>query len=168
MSVDDIVRAFEKLRAELVVAGDGPERKNLERISGENVEFAGYVSEVEKKELLAGAKAFIFNGQNEDFGISPVEALAAGTPLIGVEEGMTQYQVIEGKSGYTFPRDASGRSIREAVERFEAEGVVWDDAAIKEFAGRFSVGTFQKRMYAALEQAAENADVTPDWYKKIT
>lgn len=166
-SVDDIVRAFDGIDAELVVAGDGPERKKLERMAGENVEFAGYVSESEKKELLAGAKAFVFNGQDEDFGISPVEALAAGTPLIGVEEGMTQYQIVDGKNGYTFARDASGVSIRQAMERFESGGVAWDDATIEEFADRFSVDAFHGRMHDAVGRAAENADVTPDWYEEV-
>lgn len=166
-SVDDIVRAFDGLDAKLVVAGDGPERKKLERMAGENVEFAGYVSEEEKKELLAGAKAFVFNGQDEDFGISPVEALAAGTPLIGVKEGMTQYQIIDGKNGYTFGRDASGASIRETVERFESRGVTWDDASIEEFADRFSVDAFHERMHEAVDRAAENADVTPEWYGEV-
>jgi len=85
--IDGIVRAFNESGHRLVVAGDGPERERLESIAGDNVEFAGFVSEERKRELLAGAKAFVFNGRDEDFGIAPVEALAAGTPLLGVEEG---------------------------------------------------------------------------------
>lgn len=166
-SVEDIVRAFDGLDAKLVVAGDGPEREKLERMAGENVEFAGYVSKSEKKQLLAGAKAFVFNGQDEDFGISPVEALAAGTPLIGVEEGMTQYQIVNGKNGYTFTRDTSGEPIREAVERFQTDGVAWDDAAIAEFADRFSVDAFHERVHEAVDRATENADVTPEWYEEV-
>ena len=97
--IDGIVRAFNESGHTLVVAGDGPEREKLESIADDNVEFAGFVSEERKRELLAGAKAFVFNGRDEDFGIAPVEALAAGTPLLGVEEGMTQYQVVSGKNG---------------------------------------------------------------------
>jgi glycosyltransferase involved in cell wall biosynthesis len=166
-SVDDIVRAFEGFNAKLVVAGDGPEREKLERMAGENVEFAGYVGESEKKKLLAGAKAFIFNGQEEDFGISPVEALAAGTPLIGVKEGMTQYQIGDGKNGFKFARDESGESICEAVKHFEAEGVAWDDAAIEDFADKFSVDAFHERMHEAVDRAVEFADVTPEWYERV-
>lgn len=166
-SVDDIVRAFDGLDAKLVVAGDGPERDDLEQIASENVEFTGYVSEERKKELLAGAKAFIFNGQHEDFGISPVEALAAGTPLIGVEEGMTQYQVIDGKTGYAFERNESGRTIRTAVQQFEDTGVDWDASEIASFADRFSVQAFHHRMREAVDRAVENADVTPDWYSEF-
>ncbi|QKY15556.1 glycosyltransferase [Halorubrum sp. CBA1229] len=166
-SVDDILRAFDNLDEKLVVAGDGPERDDLERIASENVEFAGYVSEEKKKQLLAGAKAFIFNGQDEDFGISPVEALAAGTPLLGVEEGMTQYQVIEGKTGYTFEREESGRTIRRVVQQFEDNGVDWDTQKIASFADRFSVQAFHDRMHEAVAHAVENADLTPEWYSEV-
>jgi glycosyltransferase involved in cell wall biosynthesis len=125
------------------------------------------VCEEKKKELLAGAKAFVFNGQDEDFGISPVEALAAGTPLLGVEEGMTQYQVIDGKNGYAFERDESGKTIRTVVQRFEDDGVGWTDSEIEAFAERFSVQAFHDRMQGAVDRAVENADVTPEWYSEL-
>lgn len=165
--IDDIVRAFKDLDTKLVIAGEGPERGKLERMSGDNVEFAGYVNESEKKELLAGSKAFIFNGQDEDFGISPVEALAAGTPLIGVEEGMTQYQIVDGKNGYTFTRDASGASICKAVALFEDAGVEWEDTEIESFADRFSVDAFHRRVNEAITHATRSADITPDWYSEF-
>lgn len=166
-SIDDIIRAFNRLDSKLVVAGDGPDRNKLERIGGDNVTFAGYVSEEKKKELLAGAKAFVFNGQDEDFGISPVEALAAGTPLLGVEEGMTQYQVIDGKNGYAFERDESGKTIRTVVQRFEDDGAEWTDSEIEAFAERFSVQAFHDRMQGAVDRAVENADATPEWYSEL-
>lgn len=163
-SVDDIIRAFDTIDAKLIVAGDGPERDDLEAIAGENIEIAGYVSESKKRELLSGAKAFVFNGQDEDFGISPVEALAAGTPLIGVEEGMTQYQTVYGKNGYTFERDNTGQSIRNAVERFERDGIEWTEDEISSFADRFSVDTFHEQVQELVNRAVENADITPSWY----
>ena len=162
-SVDEIVRAFEDLDAKLVVAGDGHERERLESMAGNNVEFRGYVSEAEKKELLAGAKAFVFNGRDEDFGISPVEALAAGTPLLGVHEGMTQYQVVKGKNGYTFERDETGAAIVDAVRTFEREGVAWEAEEIELFAERFSVGEFSTRIKRMVEQAVQNANIHPEW-----
>lgn len=166
-SIDDIVRAFDELEEKLIIAGDGPERDKLEKMAGENVEFAGYVSEDYKKELLAGANAFVFNGQDEDFGISPVEALAAGTPLLGVREGMTQYQVVDEKNGYTFERDETGGTIRDAVRQFEDDGVEWDSLGIASFADRFSVQAFHDRMHEAVDRAVNNADVTPEWYSEV-
>lgn len=167
-SVDEIIEAFNKLdNAKLVVAGDGPERDKLKRMAMENIEFRGYVSESEKKELLAGAKAFVFNGQDEDFGISPVEALAAGTPLLGVREGMTQYQVVDGKNGYMFERDETGKTLRAAVHRFERKGVDWSDSEIASFAGRFSMQAFHNRMADAVDRAVHDAAVTPEWYSEF-
>ncbi|OYR56281.1 glycosyltransferase [Halorubrum halodurans] len=165
-SVEDIVRAFDDLDARLIVAGDGPERDKLESIADDNVEFVGYVSEADKRELLAGAKAFVFNGQDEDFGISPVEALAAGTPLLGVEEGMTQYQVINGKNGYTFKRDGTGATIRKATQQFEMEGIDWDAEMIETFADRFSVDTFHSKMRNVVSRVMDEADITPEWFSE--
>lgn len=166
-SVDDIVRAFNDLDAKLVIAGDGPEKDELEQLANENVEFAGYVDESKKKELLAGAKAFVFNGQNEDFGISPVEALAAGTPLLGVKEGMTQYQIVTGKNGFTFERDETGSTIREAVQLLENTGTEWSESEIADFAERFSVQTFHNQMHDAVKDAVRNTKNTPQWYSEF-
>lgn len=164
--VDGIVRAFDGLDERLVVAGDGPERDSLEAIAGPNVEFEGFVSEARKRELLAGAKAFVFNGRDEDFGIAPVEALAAGTPLLGVEEGMTQYQVVTGKNGYRHDRADGPAGIRRSVERFEADGVEWSADEIASFADRFSVDAFHEGMREVVADAVEQSQTTPAWYEQ--
>ena len=167
-NVDEIVTAFNDLDdTTLVVVGDGPERSKLEKIASDNVEFRGYVSEDEKKELLAGAKAFVFNGRDEDFGISPIEALAAGTPLLGVKEGMTQYQVVDSKNGYTFERDKTGQSIRDSINRLEDEGIDWGESEITSFADRFSRQAFHDRIRRAVKRAVREADVRPDWYSEL-
>ncbi len=162
--VDGIVRAFDGLDERLVVAGDGPERDALEAMAGENVTFEGFVSEARKRELLAGAKGFVFNGRDEDFGIAPVEALAAGTPLLGVDEGMTQYQVVPGKNGYTHDRAAGPAGIRKSVATFETEGVEWSPGEIASFADRFSVSSFHDGIRSAVADAAESSRTEPEWY----
>ncbi|AXG11124.1 glycosyltransferase [Haloplanus rubicundus] len=163
--IDGIVEAFNQLDRRLIVAGDGPERERLEAMADDNVEFAGFVPEAEKRELLAGAKAFVFNARDEDFGIAPVEALAAGTPLLGVDEGMTQFQVVPGKNGYRHTRSGSGPSLSETVERFEADGVEWSPTEIAAFADRFSVAAFHEGMCDAVDAAVERARITPSWYE---
>ncbi|WP_247002213.1 glycosyltransferase [Halosolutus gelatinilyticus] len=163
--IDGIVRAFNDLDERLLIAGDGPERDRLERIAKDNVEFLGFVDEAEKRTLLSGAKAFVFNGRDEDFGIAPVEALAAGTPVLGVREGMTQYQVVDGKNGYRHARDGdSGPSLTETVRRFETEGVRWSDEEIASFADRFSVEAFHDGIRDAVAEAVSTSDTTPPWY----
>ena len=165
--IDGIVRAFNESGHRLVVVGDGPEREKLESIADDNVEFAGFVSEERKRELLAGAKAFVFNGRDEDFGIAPVEALAAGTPLLGVEEGMTQYQVVLGKNGYYHSRSGAPRSIVDSVATFESQGVSWSPDRIADFADRFSVEAFHERMRKIVTQTVDETDVEPDWYADL-
>jgi len=164
--IDGIVRAFDDLDEQLVVAGDGPERNALEAMAGENVTFEGFVSEGRKRELLAGAKAFVFNGRDEDFGIAPVEALAAGTPLLGVEEGMTQYQIVPGKNGYRHDRSDGPDGIRDSVQRFETESVSWSSREIASFAERFSVSAFHEGMQSTVKDAVKRSRTIPDWYEQ--
>lgn len=168
-NVDEIVRAFnETPERTLYVAGDGPERERLERLAADNVHVEGYVSQERKRELLTGATAFVFNGSDEDFGISPVEALAAGTPLIGVREGMTRFQVVDGKSGVSYDRRTDPvEQIRKAVDRFERNGVEWSEQEIASFADRFSVDAFHQNMRAVVKNAIEQSDVIPEWYTEL-
>lgn len=170
--IDGIVRAFNSTDHRLIIAGDGPERAALERLAEENVEFAGFVSEERKQDLLAGAKAFVFNGRQEDFGIAPVEALASGTPLLGVREGMTQYQVVMGKNGYTHVRsaddDADEPTLTQTIAQFESEGVDWSPDEIASFAERFSVSAFSEGIRQAVNEAVDQADNEPAWYAQYT
>ncbi len=84
--VELAVRAFNRLGARLLVAGDGPERSRLEAIAGPSIEFLGRVSDEAVEDLLSRCRALVFPGV-EDFGITPVEALAAGAPVIARAAG---------------------------------------------------------------------------------
>lgn len=166
--IDGIVRAFNDLDERLLIAGDGPERDRLENLAQDNVEFLGFVDETEKRQLLSSAKAFVFNGRDEDFGIAPIEALASGTPLLGVKEGMTQFQVIEGKNGYRHTRSGSaGPSLTDTIQRFESEGVEWSESEIAAFADRFSIEAFHNGIREAVAEAVSKADITPVWYEEF-
>lgn len=156
--IDAIVRAFDGLDAKLVVGGAGVERDRLERIAPDNVEFVGYMSEEEKVRRLGEAKAVVFNAMNEDFGIIPVEAFASGTPVLGVEEGYTKYQIRDGENGLT--HDPTSESIRASIERFEREGVAASGAEIRSFAERFDTAVFRDRMREVVEGAISDAKIT--------
>jgi len=80
------INAFNKLGLKLKIIGNGPERRNLEKISGPNIEFMGLVSEQYLPEYYAKAKALIFP-QEEDFGVVAVEAMASGRPVIAYRAG---------------------------------------------------------------------------------
>ncbi|MFC7080231.1 glycosyltransferase [Halorussus caseinilyticus] len=157
--IDAIVRAFEGLDAKLVVGGAGDERENLERLAPDNVEFVGYMSEEEKIRRLGEAKAVVFNAMNEDFGIIPIEAFASGTPVLGVEEGYTKYQILDGENGLVHDPDAA--SVRESIEAFEREGVAWDADEIAAFAEQFGAERFREEMRAVVEEAVADADLSP-------
>ena len=157
--IDAIVRAFDGLDAKLVVGGAGEERDALESLAPDNVEFVGYMSEEEKARRLGEAKAVLFNAMNEDFGIIPVEAFASGTPVLGVNEGYTKYQIREGENGLVHDPDAA--SIRESVERFEREGVDWSADDIAAFAERFDAANFREGMRAVVEEAVADARIAP-------
>lgn len=159
----DVVRAFDDLgdEYELVVAGRGPEGDRLREMAGSNVRFAGFVSEDRKRALYAGAKALVYPCENEDFGMVPVEAMAAGTPVIGVKEGFTEYQVRDGENGLLWPRERGepARTIRE----FEREGVAWGPDRIAAFARQnFGIAEFRAGMREAVAEAREMTRIDPD------
>lgn len=146
---------------QLIIAGDGSERSTLEaRADGcENIEFVGYVSESQKRELLSGARAFVNNALAEDFGITTAEALASGTPVIGVREGMTQFLAVDGRAGVTYERGA----LSAVLDRFEVNGIDWSETDIERFAERFSVDAFHAGMSDAVDEAMRRAETKPEW-----
>jgi glycosyltransferase involved in cell wall biosynthesis len=113
--VDLAIEAFRGLDLSLTVAGSGRQMEELQRTAPPNVTFAGRVSEEDKPALLAGARGLIFPGE-EDFGIVPIEALAAGTPVIGYRSGGLTETVRDGIDGTLFA-DQTPAGLRAAVER---------------------------------------------------
>lgn len=161
--VDEIINAFDQLGDgyRLVVGGDGTERERLESMAPPNVEFVGYMDEEEKRRRLAEAKAFVFAAVNEDFGIVPIEAMASGTPVIGVKDGYTQHQVLNRKNGLTWARQ--GGHLREAIRRFERHGVEWDAERIKSFAEQFGTERFRRKIRQWVAAAVEETRVEAPW-----
>jgi len=148
---------------QLLVAGDGPERDRVEAAAGSNVSVLGRVSEQEKRELLSSARALIMPADAEDFGIVPIEALASGTPVIGVREGMTQHQIRDGVTGHTFEW-SSVSSLIEAVSRLERGGVEWSATEIAEWATRFGRERFREEMRTMVAEAENRASVEPELF----
>lgn len=159
--VDSIVDAWHEIDAPLKIAGTGPEREQLEVMAPDHVEFLGYVSEQRKRELMAAAKAHLYPCQNEDFGMVPIESMAAGTPVIGVREGFTQFQIQDGKTGLTY-EFGSGELV-ERVREFEHQGVSWSADQIAGFANRFNAGRFEREMKEIVREADQQARVIPEW-----
>lgn len=162
--IDEIVKAFTDLGLPLTVAGDGPQRDELEALAGPTVEFAGYVDEAEKRDLLAHAKAFVFNAQDEDFGLVPVEAMASGCPVIGVDEGFTAHQIVDGWNGETYATQNRPAALREAVRTFDREGVDASPEAIRAFGmEHFDVGVFREEIRSEVASALSAARIDVPW-----
>ena len=82
--VDILIKAFNKLKLPLFIIGDGPEKNNLLKLANKNVKVLGFLDDQTVKNLMETCRAFVYAG-TEDFGIAPVEAMAAGAPVIGYD-----------------------------------------------------------------------------------
>ena len=140
--IDLAVKAFSKMGKRLIITGDGRDRAALEAIAGETVEFTGRLPWDDVVRLMANARAFIFPGY-EDFGITPVEAQAAGRPVIAFGAGGALDTVVEGETGIFF-REQSVESLMDAVQRFEA--IRFDPMHIRRHAETFSTPRFERQL----------------------
>ncbi len=149
-NVDLAVRAFSRCGRRLVVVGDGPRMLELEEMAGPTVELLGHRSDREIQTFFARCRAVLLPGQ-EDFGITPVEAMACGKPVIALGRGGALETVLDGETGLFFaePRE---EALLDAVERLEAN--TWDPWFIRKHAEHFSEENFLERMTAVLENRA--------------
>ncbi len=132
----------------LVIIGGGPMLAELREKSGPNVGLLGSVSRDRIIERLARAKSLILPGV-EDFGITPLEAMALGTPVVALGEGGVLDSVVEGVTGIFFGA-AEVESLRRALDAVESR--TWDRAAIRARAAEFSRARFDAQLAAALER----------------
>lgn len=139
---DLAIKACSNLSLPLTVVGDGPERHNLQAIAGQSVTFTGRVSDPRMVEQIAKSKALIFPSY-EDFGIVPVEAMAAGTPVIAYRKGGALDYIVEGKTGAFFG-EQSVQSLEKALQKFNLGD--YNSQQIKKAADQFSTKTFQTKM----------------------
>ncbi len=142
--VDLIVQAFANLPDKhLLVIGDGPEMRSCQKLAGPNVQMLGYQTDKQLRELVSRARAFVFAAE-EDFGISPVEAQACGTPVICYGKGGVLDSVVDGETGIYFP-EQSAASIVRAIRRFEALDSPLNPFVIHAHAQEFSPKHFQSQ-----------------------
>jgi glycosyltransferase involved in cell wall biosynthesis len=147
--IEVAVRAFNALGRELIVVGDGPEARRLQRIAGPNVTFTGRASDTHVAELLRTARALVVTAA-EEFGIAAVEALASGRPVIALGSGGVLESVVEGETGAYYP-ESSPQSLAAVVEIFDPMGV--DPAACVAAAERFGTERFQASLRGIVAEA---------------
>lgn len=143
--VDLITEAFSRMPdKQLIVIGEGPEKKRLAGNATGNIRFLGYQPFEVVKSYFEHAKAFIFSAV-EDFGIAPLEAQAAGTPVIGYRRGGLVETVIENETGIFFDQPTP-ESLIESINRFEINSIEFDADRMHQHAATFSKERFQNEM----------------------
>lgn len=138
---DLVVKTFNELSAPLVIVGKGSDEGRLKRMANKNITFKGFVSEKELVGYYQEARALIFP-QEEDFGITAVEAQAAGTPVIAYKKGGALDTVTDGKTGVFFDNQKVN-CVCEAVKRFDKMRFISKD--LVKNAQRFEKNNFKKQ-----------------------
>ncbi len=126
-NIEIAIAAANRLGLQLKIAGTGPDEARLRLLAGPTVTFLGFVADADLPELYAGAKAFLALSPDEDFGMTPVEAMAAGTPVIALDAGGYRESVIAGN-----PPASSGQGTGIFFDEPTAESLI---VALKKFAG---------------------------------
>ncbi len=141
--IDLIVEAFSKMpEKRLVVIGDGPDFKKIKSKAAKNIELPGYQPVNALKDYMQRAKAFVFAAE-EDFGITPLEAQACGTPVIAYGKGGVLETVMENKTGLFF-KEQTVESLTQTIKEFEKRLDKFDYNEIRRNAERFGTERFKE------------------------
>ncbi|MEM9761876.1 MAG: glycosyltransferase [Pseudomonadota bacterium] len=149
--IDLAVEAFRRLGLPLTVAGDGPMAERLAAEAPDHVRFLGRVDDATLTALYARARGLIFPGE-EDFGIVPVEAMAAGCPVIAYGRGGACDTVLDGQTGVLF-HEQTPEALVAAVQRFETMHLPAERVAAG--AEHFSAARFREGFEAEVARAME-------------
>ena len=160
--LDVAIDACHRLQVPLRIVGTGPERDRLERRAGGGVEFLGWRTDHQIRELYRSSRATLLPG-TEDFGIVPVESQACGTPVVALNAGGARETVVDGETGIL----VDGPSVQAFAAGLErAMTTTFDRTAVRRNAERFSRANFLRSFTAAIERAIDdkarggNADAT--------
>lgn len=152
--VDLVIEAAKKLNKKLKIYGDGVDLARLKNLAKghANIEFLGWVDDAAKAELYGRALAFIYP-QEEDFGITAVEAMASGRPVIAYKRGGALETVVLGVTGEFF-NEQTVESLTGALSNFDAKK--YNPQTIKQHAEKFSVERFKDEISKYIEEAKKN------------
>ena len=149
--IDLLIKAFNQLDLPLIIVGNGPEKKKLMKIANNNIIFLNYQTDFEIKKLMESCRAFVYAGI-EDFGIAPVEAMAAGAPIVAFKKAgiLDTVKCINSKNkistGLLF-NEQSHQTLRDCIQYFE-EKKLWlefSNEDINLWAQNFSIKNFKNK-----------------------
>lgn len=146
---DLIIETFNRTKQKLLIFGDGPSFIELKKRSKPNITFTGRIGEEEKMKLLSRAQAFI-HPQLEDFGITPVESMATGRPVIAYGAGGALETIVPGVTG-TFFKKQSWEALFDTLQTFDPHA--WNPIVIKAHAEKFSSAVFETRIKEIVEES---------------
>lgn len=148
--VDLIVSAFNRLGLPLVVIGDGPDWKQVKAIARPNIQLLGRQPDDVVVDYMQRCKAFVYAAA-EDFGITLVEAQAAGAPVITYGRGGATESVIAGKTGLFFP-EQTVESLIETIKLFESGVYLFNSDFLRQNAEQFAPDRFRQKISGFIEQ----------------
>lgn len=146
--IDLAIEAFNRLKRPLWIAGSGRDLDRLQSLAGPSVKFLGRVADADLPDLVARCKAFVFPG-HEDFGIAPVEAQAAGRPVIAYGAGGALDTVIDGQTGVLFA-EQTAEALVAGVQRLDE--ISFETGRIRDNAARFDVDVFKQKLGQFVEE----------------
>lgn len=146
--IDLVIVAFNQLKLPLKVMGTGPEESKLKAIANKNIEFLGFISDQERAKYYRRAQAFIFPGE-EDLGLTPLESMASGRPVIGYGVGGASETIISGRTGELF-RPQSVAALVKTIKKFRPKN--YDPEVCRNWAKKFDVTIFKKKFKNFVEK----------------
>ena len=146
--IDIVVKAFNLLNLPLKIVGEGIELNSLKRIAGKHIEFLGYIPNESLLSLYQNCIALIFP-QEEDWGITALEAQACGKPVIAYSKGGALESVVEGKTGHFFPEQVP-EALAKAVKEFQE--LKFDPATIRDNALGYDREVFKAKIKLFIDE----------------
>ncbi|PYS77976.1 MAG: hypothetical protein DMF70_15655, partial [Acidobacteria bacterium] len=151
--IDLAIEACKRANRRLVIIGDGPDRARLEKLGDDRIEFLGRQPDSIVNYYLSRCRALLFPGE-EDFGMAPLEANAAGRPVIAFRGGGAVETIEENLTGVFFD-SPNGLALAEAIEKFES--LRWNQHELRRHAEKFDRNVFAFRVLQFLGSVAPSS-----------